>query len=149
MSMSNIIIREIVSVYTNDLKYADYCNEKRPYSAFCIKLSGSTVYKFNGREYLSDSTLIFIPKGASYDDTIIEKGSCVIVDFIADNIPDSIQSLRVRHSSVFKNIASSLQYAWSFKRSGYRELCLSLAYQMLYQAAIYEKEEQLLWEGLE
>ena len=122
MERSDMVIREIVSVYTNDVEWEHYQRKNRPYSGFCLKLTGSTIYHCDGKDYLSDNThLIVIPQNTSYDYTILEKGKCVVVDFIADNDAVGIRSLRIRNSSLFKSIASSMQYAWSFKRVGYRE----------------------------
>lgn len=144
MERSDMVIREIVSVYTNDLEWEHYQRKNRPYSGFCLKLTGSTIYHCDGKDYLSDNThLIVIPQNTSYDYTILEKGKCVVVDFIADNDAVGIRSLRIRNSSLFKSIASSMQYAWSFKRVGYREICLSYAYQLLYQAVVCENEEYI------
>ena len=144
MELSDMVIREIVSVYTNDLEWEHYQRKNRPYSGFCLKLTGSTIYHCDGKDYLSDNThLIVIPQNTSYDYTILEKGKCVVVDFIADNDAVGIRSLRIRNSSLFKSIASSMQYAWSFKRVGYREICLSYAYQLLYQAVVCENEEYI------
>ena len=102
MERSDMVIREIVSVYTNDLEWEHYQRKNRPYSGFCLKLTGSTIYHCDGKDYLSDNThLIVIPQNTSYDYTILEKGKCVVVDFIADNDAVGIRSLRIRNSSLF------------------------------------------------
>ena len=132
MAVSDLIVKEIISVYAVDKSVAIYINENRPYSAICLKMSGTTVYNQNGHEFLSDDRhVIFIPKGAAYSFEVKEMGSCFIIEFVAENTPDSIQSLVVNESSVIKTIVSGMGYAWRRKQAGYRETCMSSIYQLL------------------
>ena len=141
MSISSLIVKEIVSIYTVDLRNTEYSRAGRPYCGLCMKLSGSSVYFENGHTYHSDAShLIFIPQGATYTYRIKEMGDCVIVDFTAENAPDTIQSLPIHDSHVLKSLAVNMQYAWNFKRMGYREICLSSMYQILYHAILHEND---------
>lgn len=139
MSVSKLIVREIVSIYTVDRSLATYSNADRPYSAFCIKTSGSSFYTQNGRDHLSDDThLIFVPQGATYTYTVKGKGRCIIIEFLCENAPDSIESYKISQSSIIKTIASSMEYAWRLQRTGCREVCLSGLYQLMYHIVLHK-----------
>lgn len=139
ISVSNLIVREIISVYTVDRSIGTYTNKDRPYSALCIKMSGQSSYTQNGKEHMSDDThLIFVPQGATYSYTVKSKGSCVIIEFLAENTPDEIQSLVVNESSIIKAILSTMGYAWKRKQTGYREICMMNIYQLLYHIALHK-----------
>ena len=139
MDISDLIVKQILSVYTVNLAGEVYKRVSRPCSGICLKLEGSSVYTHNGTRYLSDSThLLYIPQGATYSYRIEETGTCIIVDFIAENNPPSPMSLCVSDRNILKSIADSMQYAWNLKSAGFREFCLSGVYQLLYHAALGE-----------
>ncbi len=142
--MMELIIQKIVSVYLVDLDTATYYNTNRPYSAMCLKTSGHSIYTQNGIDYYSDSKhLILIPKGSTYSYSVKEKGSCIIIEFMADGLPDTITAHEVNNGDVIKGIAANMEYAWTFKRPGYREICLSGIYQLLYHMMLHESNTYL------
>lgn len=139
MNISELVIKKIVSIYPVDLACSTFHNVNRPYSAFCLKLSGKSVYTQDGIEHFSDrSRLIVVPKGSTYSYSIKEKGTCVIIEFIGEGLPVEITSLKVNDAGTIKGIVSNMEYAWTFKKPGYREACLSGMYQLMYHAALHE-----------
>lgn len=144
MSVSDLIIKEIISVYAVDRNVGTYTNEKRPCSALCIKMSGTSVYIQNEQEYLSDDKhLIFVPQGATYAYSVKSKGSCIIIEFETENAPDTIQSLVINESSVIKTLVSGMGYAWKRKQTGYRETCMSSLWQILYHVALHRSNSYI------
>ena len=112
MGISSLIIREIISIYRVDLPVNTYYNNNRPYSAICLKTAGHSTYVENGTESFSDSThLIFIPQGATYSYTVEDTGSCIIIEFIAENGLDRIQSFEVNNGEEATTVAGSMEHA--------------------------------------
>ncbi|MBQ3080157.1 MAG: helix-turn-helix transcriptional regulator [Clostridia bacterium] len=137
MSVSELVIKEIISIYTVDRSIGEYSVVNRPYSAFCIKMSGNSSYSQDGREYVSDDRhVIFIPQLSTYTYSVLGQGSCVIIEFISENAPKTIKSYSINEGSVIKAIISTMEYTWRLKRTGYRENCFSGIYQLMYHIVL-------------
>ena len=132
----NIYIRSIRSVTKVNLAQGtrSAMRTARDGNAISIKKCGSTVYRQNGKKTVSDSThAVFLPKGATYLYDIIEAGECVLFELELEGPSpfSEITSIPLPSGNDIWLSAEKAEKHWTYKKSGYRNKCLSCIYDIL------------------
>ena len=86
--------------------------KKRPQSGVAAVLSGRYEYTQNGRTLVSDSSnLLLLPQGGEYDFMCIEPGECLLVNFIAEDGPELVETVPVsdggRYEALMRRITDN------------------------------------------
>ena len=90
-SLDNLIVKDIYAVnFINiDRKKTFYRSDRKLY-AVAFKFDGKTIYRCDGKDYVSDNEhLVLLPKQKEYTYSILEPDLCVMIEFDSDaDIPD-------------------------------------------------------------
>lgn len=110
--LSKLIITEVYSVstiYTS--KYALTQKTDRPCWAIVIKHEGETVYKSNGKTYISNiHNMVILPRGSSYEWRCTEAGHYAIIEFQSELIHEEIFVFPVKNGEKILNMHKRLEY---------------------------------------
>lgn len=133
MVLSNVVIQKIVAVNRINAAEGTYSTKNRQQYGLCYKYAGRTTYYHNGKTFKNDSDhIVFLPKGASFQFTREEQGGCIIVEFLAENAGDEIESYVINNGAEVLSILSKLERAFTFKKPGYSAYCMSALYKLLF-----------------
>lgn len=133
MVLSNLVINKIVAVNRMNDAVGTYSTKNRQQCGLCYKYAGRTTYIHNGKHYTNDSDHIaFIPKGSSFQYTRDEQGGCIIVEFLAENAGNEIETYVVNNGAEVLSILTKLERAFTFKKPGYTAYCMSALYRLLF-----------------
>lgn len=116
--------RENVTVFNNQLK----SNE------LIFNLSGKSTVRFNGKNLINEKDMIrFLPKGDFFEYVVERKesGECIVIYFDVDTqIWGDAFTLKVKESTVIKNLFKKIFAIWVAKNDGYYFECVSLLYKI-------------------
>ena len=110
--LSKLIITKVYSaaiIYThkNTLTQRD----DRPCWAIVIKYEGETIYKTNGKTYLSNiHNMVILPKGCSYEWCCIHSGHYAIIEFQSELTHNEIFTFPVKDSEKILSIFKRMEY---------------------------------------
>jgi AraC-like DNA-binding protein len=141
---STVLVQNIIAV--NRLNYTALrttWHRDRQCYALTVKKEGRTIYQIpGGTRHVSDKNhILLLKKGITYSYTFEELGECIMVEFdgkMPDDIP-GISSFEIDVNPAIADILDKMETEWTFKRSAYRNSCMSSLYQIL---AILERNEQ-------
>ena len=104
----------------------------RPTNGFSIKLSGSTLYRYNNKEYISDPNhIIFLKKGPTYKWKCIEQGECIIINFDMLNGAFDFESIPVHNNETIQRIATEAKVVFEAQKKGYIIVLKTIIYNLL------------------
>jgi len=107
---------------------------RRAGSAFSVKKAGRTVYEQNGKKTVSDAShIVFLPAGAQYQLHVEEAGDCILfeVEFCGEPPFSEITAICTDSSAELYGNAERAESAWTYKKQGFRHICLSCLYAIL------------------
>jgi AraC-like DNA-binding protein len=142
--LSSVLVQNIIAV--NRLNYTalrTIWHRDRQCYALTVKKEGRTIYQTLDRtRYVSDKNhILLLTKGITYSFTFEELGECIMVEFdgkMPDGIP-GISSFGIEVNPAIADILDKMETEWTFKRTAYRNSCMSSLYQIL---AILERTEK-------
>ncbi len=142
LDLSRITVKKILAVNRINITHIHTSSrDDRECWAISVKIGGRTVYRSDGREYLSDPDhVVILPRGVSYRNSFEELGECFMIEFEADyegEMP-GVASYSVSRNHDFINKMISLERKWTFKKPAYELSCMSGLYDML--SKLREKE---------
>jgi YesN/AraC family two-component response regulator len=133
--LSKMIVANIVGLSRINYVYSfSNLRKNRSQCALAFKYSGRTIYRAEGRKYLSDAThIVFLPKGLTYSFDVEEVGACITVEFeLDDKCPAmQIESYQLSSQAGIYNLPDRLERLWTFRKPGYRNKCMSGLYALL------------------
>lgn len=105
----------------------------REYTGISIKTQGSTIYKQNGKEIVSDRNhIVILPKGSDYEYTCLEEGACFLLEFDTPEIESSqIISVAVTNTEEFISLFTKIEHTLNFNEIGQHAFLLADAYRFL------------------
>ncbi len=120
--LSDLIITKIHSIYTMyNEKNTGARRKKRPLWGLVIKYEGETIYKANGKEYISNiGNPALLPKGSDYDWHCTESGHFSIIEFDCEKTCSDIFSFNVKNGENYLNIMKKMEINRAMKRSAYK-----------------------------
>lgn len=131
MVLSNIVIKKIVAVNRMNDAVGIYSTKNRQQCGLCYKYAGRTTYIRDGKSYTNDSDhIVFLPQGSSFQYTREEQGGCIIVEFLAENAGNEIETFVINNGAEVLSILTKLERAFTFKKPGYMAYCMSALYQL-------------------
>ena len=141
LDLSKITVKRILAVNKINITHVHTSSRvNRECWAVSVKCAGRTVYRSDGREYVSDPDhVVILPAGASYKHTFEELGDCYMMEFEADydgEQPD-ITSCSTGRKHDFINKMIGLERKWTFKKPACELACVSSIYAIL--AKLQEK----------
>ena len=109
-------------------------HRNRPSHGFAIKANGSNHYRFSDGTTLTvnPGDIIYLPKYSNYTVSALESGDCYAINF--DLIEDLVNTPFVFTPKSFSSLLEKFkqaEHAWTKRKSGYSEQCLSLLYSIL------------------
>ena len=133
MVLSDLVVKRIVAVNRINEAVGTYSTKNRQQCGLCYKYAGRTTYIQNGKVHTNDSNhIVFLPKGSSFQFTREEQGGCIIVEFLADNTGDEIETFVINNGAEVLSVMEKLERAFTFKKPGYAAYCMSALYQLLF-----------------
>lgn len=131
--LSNLIIRKICAINKINLPCGGPLGrQNREQSAFAYKSKGETVYQSGGQTVVSDSEhIVLLPKGSTYSLVCKEEGECLMIEFEAENMNETLTSYDVSSPSEMTNIISRLEHFWTFKKPAYKIKCMAGIYEVI------------------
>lgn len=135
-SLDNLIVKDIYAVnFINIDRKKTFHRSDRKLYAVAFKFDGKTIYRCDGKDYVSDNEhLVLLPKQKEYTYSILEPDLCVMIEFDSDaDIPD-FYSYKIGDSAEIAKIFKRLYRVWSTKGNGYKLAALNDFYNILYKA---------------
>lgn len=88
----------------------------RPCWGAVFKYEGETVYRSNGKKFLSDAAhLLILPKGCTYDWHCTKAGRCCIIEFESESTYAEPISLPIQNSDRMLKVFKELEYKRNLK----------------------------------
>lgn len=97
IDLSDMVITEVISSYrlSSPTGASSEVNKRKRWG-FIFKYQGSTIYRCNGKEYLSDKyNPIILPEGSSYSWRCIEGGGYIVVEFFCSRKESRVYSFEI------------------------------------------------------
>lgn len=117
--LSNLVITRVFSattMYTE--KNTKTQKNNRPGWAVVIKYEGETIYKCNGREFISNvNTPVILPKGCSYEWCCTESGHFSIIEFECELTCNDIMTFTVTNGDKILTLFKEMEYKNEIKKS--------------------------------
>lgn len=132
--LSNLLITKVYSVSTMHTLNSNnrIVRKRRPNWGLIIKYEGETVYKNQGKEYLSNANhLILLPKGAAYEWTCTQSGHYVVIEFESDLECQDLFSFKVTDSDTLLKTFKDLERLWLSKRPFFEMESINMIYSIL------------------
>lgn len=125
---------ELIGVYKIS-RGEKYIHEsyQRQYSSLSIRLMGSADFVFGDKTYaVSSHDILYVPYVSQYKQAT-ENETVISIHFITYNSPPTnIEVYRIEKIDAIKNIFTKMYKIWSEKKQGYKFLCTSLFYNLIY-----------------
>ncbi len=140
--LSKITVKRILAVNRINISHVHTsARSDRECWAVSVKCEGRTVYRSEGRDYVSDPEhVVILPAGASYKTCFEELGECYMIEFEAEydgDIP-SLMSCGISRKHDFVNKMIGLERKWTFKKPACELACMAGLYDIL--AKLQEKK---------
>ncbi len=105
----------------------------RECTGIAIKTKGTTKYKQNGKEIISDRNhIVILPKGSSYEYTCLEEGPCFIIEFDTPFLEENeILSVFITNAEEFISLFKRIEHSLNFNEIGQNAFLLADAYRIL------------------
>ena len=136
--LSQLVITKIHSVSTiyNQKSNARTVRKERPCWGLIYKYEGETLYKKDGKEYLSNaSRIVLLPKGSSYEWSCTQAGHYVVVEFESDLACDEIFTFEHSEPDAMLKIFKDLERSWLSKKPFHELESIHATYGIILKAA--------------
>lgn len=115
----------------------------RSYDTLGIRTAGSTTFRVDkNTTYLHKGDVIYLPKNLHYSQETT--GETVIAIHFINHDPKLQRNLEVFHFDDFEEVnrtVSQMHQIWEEKKPGYKTLCTSLLYKLLYEMCRTQQQE--------
>jgi YesN/AraC family two-component response regulator len=116
----------------------------RPHWAIIIKYEGETVYKANGRTYISNKeNIAILPKGSSYEWLCTKSGHVATIEFDCETMCSDIFSFRVKDGEKILKLFKELEYKRTMKNPIYKMESIRDCYTIILNLIQAEKRSYL------
>lgn len=129
----NLNIKKVYSIFTiNTEKNKTMRRVNRPNWAIILKYEGETIYKSNGKTYISNANnIIVLPKGATYDWQCTKPGRYYTIEFDCDTTSEEIFSFPINSHEKILQLYKDSEYKKNINKSIYKLELLKNAYSIL------------------
>lgn len=119
-------------------------SHERKYSSLSIRLTGNSDFFFSDKTYaVSDRDVLYLPYATHYKQAT-ENETIIAIHFIAySNTTDSIEIYRFDDIKEVQKIFEDIYNIWKEKKQGYKYLCTSLFYKLIYMLNLQCEESTL------
>lgn len=125
-------------------------HKNRKSHGIAINISGKKLYVFEDKKsiLIQQNEIIYLPKGSNYIVKDIEKGGCYAINFNI-NTDERFEpfSFKAKNAGEYIRRFSQAENAWSLKKEGFSEKCLSELYAIIYQLK-HERSESYISSGM-
>ncbi len=142
LNLSNLVLNKLFAVNTINKSNKQMVIRKGRFTyAFALKLEGTTIYKCNGVEYVSNRhTLLVISKNTDYTWFCEELGKCIMVEFDADFDGQTFDfypiTLNAQNEQEIARLFNLMAHIWDSKKNNYILRCKSIFYEILAKSTI-------------
>ena len=142
LNLSNLVLNKLFAVNTINKANKQMVIRKGRFTyAFALKLEGTTIYKCNGVEYVSNRhTLLVISKNTDYNWFCEELGKCIMVEFDADFDGQTFDfypiTLNAQNEQEIARLFNLMAHIWDSKKNNYILRCKSIFYEILAKSTI-------------
>lgn len=108
----------------------------RAYDCLGFRLEGNCNFKHKKNEYcVTTSDIIYLPNNIHYSQET-EGETIISINFInySSAVKYDLQVLHLENPDEYKNIICKMHEIWTKKEAGYKHLCTSMLYKLLYMA---------------
>ncbi len=132
LDLSNLVLYKILAVNTiNKANNQVVIRKGRFTYALALKIEGSTIYKCNNKEYISDChTLLIISKNTNYTWYCEKLGKCIMIEFDADFDNQLFDfypiQLNIQNEQEIAKLFTIMANIWNSKKKNYILKCKSL-----------------------
>ena len=108
--------------------------ENRAYHGFIIKIKGSSEYVFQDKRLtLKEGEMIFLPKGATYENRLTSNGQNLYtsINFFADHAPLEPKVFQIDNFYGAQYIYQSFSEMWNFGMVSDKYKCTSIFYELI------------------
>lgn len=140
LDLSNLVLYKILAVNTiNKTNNQVVIRKGRFTYALALKIEGSTIYKCNNKEYISDChTLLIISKNTNYTWYCEKLGKCIMIEFDADFDNQLFDfypiQLNIQNEQEIAKLFTIMANIWNSKKKNYILKCKSLFYEIISKA---------------
>ena len=130
----NMIIHRVLA--SNRIYLKKGCGSQRlnrEHTGISIKSQGTTIYKQNGKEIISDRNhIVVLPKGSSYEYNCVAEGACYIIEFDTPFIDtNEIISIPTNNVEEFISLFTRIEHGLNFNETGQQAFLLADAYRVV------------------
>ena len=124
---------ELIGVYKISRDKNVHQSYERQYSTLSIRLMGNSDFVFGDKTYaVSGRDVLYLPYSSSYKQKT-ENETIISIHFITYNAPPSdMEVYRFENIEEIKNLFTEIYQIWAEKKAGYKYLCTSLFYKLIY-----------------
>ena len=140
--LSKLVITELQSASTRyTVKNAKSRKKDRHCWAVYIKYEGETIYRANGKEYLSDRDhIVVLPKGSCYEWQCTRAGHVSVVEFDSEVCSEEPMCVHVKNSDKLLAMFKELEHRHNLRRPMYEMECIRDAYNIILYLAQFGSE---------
>ncbi len=133
ISFDDLVITDIQWAGINHLKRkTPYQMKSRSYYGIALKIEGETIYRYQGKSYVSNpNKIVILKKGASYRFSINEFGPCIIINFDILEGEIDFQSIDIVDSQKYVSICREIIDIFDNGEEGHKTKAKSLFYELL------------------
>lgn len=124
---------EIIGVYKISRDKNIHESYQRQYSSLSIRLMGNSDFVFGDKTYaVSGNDVLYLPYVSHYKQ-MTENETIISIHFITYNSPPTnMEVYRFEEIDEIKGLFSEIYNTWTSKEQGYKYLCTSLFYKLIY-----------------
>ena len=118
----------------------------RAHDSLGFRLSGNGSFRYNKKEYpVTTSDIIYLPHNIHYSQST-EGETIISINFInySSKEKNTLQILHLDNPDWYKDTICRMYKIWNEKEPGYKHLCTSLLYELLYMTNKQLKETNLV-----
>lgn len=129
----NDLTFEIIGVYKISRGKNVHQSYQREYSSLSIRLMGKSDFVFGDKTYaVSGNDVLYLPYISQYKQTT-ENETIIAIHFITYNSPPTdMEVYRFDNINEIQKLFSEIFDIWTSKKQGYKYLCTSLFYKLIY-----------------
>lgn len=135
LSLSELPITQILAVSINNPVNIAFYKSRRCFGIF-YKFEGISEARIGQESWIFDKDhVVILPKNASYEIYPKVKGRTLKIEFACDESfscdISKIYSYRISNPALMYKLFSETERIWTFKKTAFRNRCLSLLYQII------------------
>ena len=129
----DLTINKVYSIFTiNTEKNKTMRRINRPHWAIILKYEGETIYKNNGKSYISNAkNMIILPKGSNYEWQCTSPGRYYTIEFDCDTVCEELFSFPINSYEKILQLYKDGEYKKNSNKPIYKLELLKTAYSIL------------------